>query len=155
MKLVLLTTLFLLVGCDGTESAERADSTIVLKCTGQEIESASSERKPTTYLIRLDPNDRFQEALHYYDFEKLTFESANCGVGRKRCQLSVTPGVIEEHVFMIGEQNRVIPISTTHISRSTGQMRTYLPSHHGSVDQTTFEGNCVKSDIPAAQAQKF
>lgn len=152
-KVASLAVLVLLVACSDKDSRDRQARTIVLECSGENIDLTSSERKPASFLIKIDPQNQFQQSLHFFSSDEKMFVSP-CESAFPECKVSVNPDLIMETGAMRGSDNQVILAKMTDINRRTGNMRIVMSdSIHG--ERTTFEGSCRKGELPIEQAQKF
>ena len=152
-KVACLAILVLLTACDSKGSRDRLSRTIVMECSGQSIDLASSEHEPASFLIKIDPQNRFQQSLHFFSSDDKMFVSP-CESAFPECKVSVNPDLIAETGVMRGNENQVILAKMTDINRRTGSMRIIMTdSIHG--ERTTFEGSCKKSELPDEWSQKF
>lgn len=155
MKKIILAALVLLTGCSNgdKDSPTVADSTIVLKCSGENFYSNKSE--PGTYLIQINPNNLMQKSLYFYNWTEKRFVSP-CFGRFNECQVSVNSDLITETGVMRGSNNEALILEETEINRRTGKMLTVR--HEYVLDNkktTTFKGECIKGSIPTEEPQKF
>lgn len=154
MKKTLLATLILLSGCNETDSKTPiASSMIVLECSGENIGLKDKKRTEAQYLIKIDPNNRYQMSLHYFSGDEERF-IPSCELKYSECTVTVDSNLIQEVGVLRRTDNSIILLETAKINRRTGRMETSLTeSTYG--ERTTFIGECIKGVYPSQAQQKF
>ena len=152
-KAACLVMLCLLAGCDSKESSSRLSRTLVLECSGQYIDMKKSERKPASFLIKVDPQNQFQQSLHFYNSNEKRFVSP-CESAFPECSISANPDLLMETGVMRGSDNLASLVKTTSINRRTGSMK-IVATDSSLGEITRFEGSCKKGELPVEQPQKF
>lgn len=146
----------MLIGCDnkGDDKSSQRDVSIILKCSGENINYTTNERDNMSYLIKLQEVPIQQSLLFYNDDEKRFVRSA-CFKNFNECQVNLDSDMITEYgVLKSLDGDGVSMTIKTTINRRTGEMRilTYDPVFK---EKVSFEGSCKKSELPIEIPQKF
>ena len=126
---------------------------IFLACNvkGFEPSNPSADR---TILLKISPNNEFQQSLYYYNYNDYRFESP-CLTSGYQCSLSTGAGLFEElGVMKNGQTGEVYMQKYTRIDRVTGDIKA-TSSNSINGERILFEGKCVPSEEPTEVQTQF